>query len=551
MGLAIELERKVLIENNKLAACQIVLQLLVVGFVGYNVFQSSMWNVRYDPVGSVSFWVTSGDTYALQVEEDKKSAICTDNAQFNYDDGYGYIYDNYECVELDSMERYKKMPEDLFIRTLIEEDFRGVFSATHEEGKDCALSCEAKYAEGDCKQLHPAFEDTARPSGESGKKNMFGDCLCECHAQTDFWPLGVEGLGVAFMHSATANIAPGESEEAHSTAEEGGIYTIVYDSAGNEVLEFAPGESVSIPVKKFLEIIDLKLDDTELEAAVPNLLAAPARKKPIARITGVEINVDISYHNPTDNGNKHKDKGYVAYITCKGRAKWNSQQEVSYGATPPGPDQTGLTRSRYMYNLSMKFRTQGKFSRYAPEALMGVVAILVIYIKIPKMIVGAIAEYCLGNISLLYQTAIRQKVDAETVFAGVIARGLVTAAVFDHLILPKDEGGNLVYSNDDEPTISSKRLEHLILDMLKSGGRINDMHEASKVRSMLAIEMKGNNRRKFLDVALNSDLSTLRNVADNFDSKRKSIPVGERMFKEGSKKRATVTNIVIPDFDFD
>ena len=37
--------------------------------------------------------------------------------------------------------------------------------------------------------------------------------------------------------------------------------------------------------------------------------------------------------------------------------------------------------------------------------------------------------------------------------------------------------------------------------MLKSGGRINDLKEAAKVRSMLAVEMDGNNRRKFLDVA--------------------------------------------------
>ena len=54
---------------------------------------------------------------------------------------------------------------------------------------------------------------------------------------------------------------------------------------------------------------------------------------------------------------------------------------------------------------------------------------------------------------------------------------------------------------DDEPTVTSKRLEDLILDMLKSGGRINDQKEAAKVRSMLAVEMDGNNRRKFLDVA--------------------------------------------------
>ena len=84
-----------------------------------------------------------------------------------------------------------------------------------------------------------------------------------------------------------------------------------------------------------------------------------------------------------------------------------------------------------------------------------------------------------------------------------------------------------------EPTVESKQLEHLILQMLKSGGRIDSPAEAAKVRSLLAIEMGGNTRRKFIDVALNSDLATLRSVADNFNSDRKPSLCGD---SDGKKK---------------
>ena len=128
------------------------------------------------------------------------------------------------------------------------------------------------------------------------------------------------------------------------------------------------------------------------------------------------------------------------------------------------------------------------------------------------------------------------------------ARGLLAAAVFDNLILPKDdEGGNLQFGKDEEPTITSKRLEHLILEMLQSGGRVNTMADAAKVRSLLAIEMDGNTRRKFIDVALNNDLADLRNVADNFNSDRKA-PIMEKTFKEKHKRKSAV---YIADFDFD
>ena len=69
--------------------------------------------------------------------------------------------------------------------------------------------------------------------------------------------------------------------------------------------------------------------------------------------------------------------------------------------------------------------------------------------------------------------------------------------------------------------------------------------KAKKVFGLLASEMDKNSdaeltRREFIDVALNSDLSTLRSVADNFNDERKA-PLCERMFKIGVKKASQVT----------
>ena len=212
---------------------------------------------------------------------------------------------------------------------------------------------------------------------------------------------------------------------------------------------------------------------------------------------------------------------------------------------PPGPDGEGLSRSRYMYNLSFEFYTKGSYSYQDFAAIVGFSAILAVYIAIPSKFVGFLAEYCLGNLSQLYKNGIRQQISAESVYAGMTARGLMYTVLFDHLILPKDAEGGDKFLTGEEPKIKGQRLEDLILHMFKSGGRIDTPEEAKKVFGLLASEMDKNSdaeltRREFIDCALNSDLSSLRSVADNFDDDRKA-PLCERMFKIGVKKVSQVT----------
>ena len=127
---------------------------------------------------------------------------------------------------------------------------------------------------------------------------------------------------------------------------------------------FEPGAPVRVPVKDYLEISGLTMD-TPLTTTVPNVLPAPAQQFPIARVTGMDFQVTISYHNKYDKGNMHyssdPEKENVAYIRAVGEVRWNSQQRLDFGETPPGPDGTGLYRSRYMYNTSFKFIAVGSY----------------------------------------------------------------------------------------------------------------------------------------------------------------------------------------------
>jgi len=572
--MGVELPRKVIINNWKLEALYYALTLLVVVFVGHSMYTSRAWRSTTIPMGSYTYWVEAYNEYEAAKASDLASPMCKtfeagEPSPFTHwyyarkDDTTPvishdvYEYDNFMCRELDSVERYLKTPSAAYVRTMIEEIFVG--AVTTPVTTTCTDACAATYKNVSvCEKMHPSLKGL--PTGTAEKKNNFGDCICECKSSTDFFPVGVPGLVLAISHQAKVDYAALGIEEEVTSSDK--MYTGLMMNVEEKTEDndfgvkqwFLPGKTIRLPIKDLLEIAGVDLDktvDTEEEAAVKDKnFATVGAKYPSARVTGAQFKIEISYHNKNDRSNFHPDKGceessededpscgFVAYVTVSGEQKWNSQQRMDYGSTPPGPDGAGLSRSRYMYNLSFEFFTKGSYSYQDSSMLVAALGILVIYIGMPSKLVGALAEYGLGNLSVLYKAGIRQQISAESVFAGITARGLMYSAVFDHLLLPKDaEGGNVAGFGEGEsvePTVESKQLEHLILQMLKSGGRIDSPAEAAKVRSLLAIEMGGNTRRKFIDVALNSDLATLRSVADNFNSDRKPALCGDL---EGKKK---------------
>ena len=175
--MTLTLERTVVIENNKLGYCLNFLQLLVLVFVCYNIYSSAAFDARVVPLGTVSYWVVAKDGYTDQVAKDEASPICMNNAQFNYDDG-DFDYDDYQCRELDSMERYKKLPGNLFLRTMVEERHIGVLKAKPDTGKSCSQACADLHKSGSspCADLHPAF-DALRHVAESGRPAAERSCV--------------------------------------------------------------------------------------------------------------------------------------------------------------------------------------------------------------------------------------------------------------------------------------------------------------------------------------------------------------------------------------
>ena len=65
--LSIQLPRKVVIQNNKLGCCQIVLQLLVLCGVCYMLYNARAWQTQITPRGTLSYWVEAGEAYDTQV----------------------------------------------------------------------------------------------------------------------------------------------------------------------------------------------------------------------------------------------------------------------------------------------------------------------------------------------------------------------------------------------------------------------------------------------------------------------------------------------------
>ena len=86
--------------------------------------------------------------------------------------------------------------------------------------------------------------------------------------------------------------------------------------------------------------------------------------------------------------------------------------------------------------------------------------------------------------------------------------------------------------HQEEPLISTERLDELLKDMLQDAGIITHDKDVQRVRSALARRMQDNSRRSFVNLALNNELAKLVQVEEYYDTERKPMSFLEHIFTE-------------------
>lgn len=151
----------------------------------------------------------------------------------------------------------------------------------------------------------------------------------------------------------------------------------------------------------------------------------------------------------------------------------------------------------------------------------GLLAVIVVYLGMPLQLVGMLAQYGLGYLSVVYKEAIRSKLHFESVFAGTLARSLAMRQAYGQML------------DGSKGPMSKQVLDGHIKEMFKCGeGQTTIVDSDAEVASVRRILTKACEtvmmdrvqkgvtppaydklyERDFVDVAINADISTLRTV---------------------------------------
>eukprot|EP00429_Kryptoperidinium_foliaceum_P055262 CAMPEP_0176082204 /NCGR_PEP_ID=MMETSP0120_2-20121206/41119_1 /TAXON_ID=160619 /ORGANISM="Kryptoperidinium foliaceum, Strain CCMP 1326" /LENGTH=458 /DNA_ID=CAMNT_0017415971 /DNA_START=328 /DNA_END=1704 /DNA_ORIENTATION=- len=372
-----------------------------------------------------------------------------------------------ECIDIPDGEQVSKLGTNIFVATAIQDQVK-----TRASGAT------------DCSTLKVACED---------RGGTFAAARCECtedhqglvshaedthvhlnHGYIVSWPSGSKYRG---QDKAQAQVKHSSSEPWTTVdGEPGKMVTVIRDHRGQpcKVGADTPGgakdtwyqsdvsaDGLAVTLRELLSCAEVSLDAPE-----PTLASGLATEEgqPRARIAGMNIHLDFSYHNAEDSG--HIVDGFdgtVCVLTVSTDPRWNSATQMAYSAIPDARTGAGAYRSRKAYGISFTFQAKGSFSKFDAQNLVTVFVNALVILALPAAIVQFLALNGLGALSKVYKRAQAQVLSISRQFSGLTARMLAGAAAFE----------TLCAENDDKATIHGplflQRLEAAFHKQLNNG----------------------------------------------------------------------------------
>eukprot|EP00429_Kryptoperidinium_foliaceum_P038888 CAMPEP_0176164606 /NCGR_PEP_ID=MMETSP0120_2-20121206/84203_1 /TAXON_ID=160619 /ORGANISM="Kryptoperidinium foliaceum, Strain CCMP 1326" /LENGTH=419 /DNA_ID=CAMNT_0017502139 /DNA_START=153 /DNA_END=1413 /DNA_ORIENTATION=- len=333
-----------------------------------------------------------------------------------------------ECIDIPDGEQVSKLGTNIFVATAIQDQVK-----TRASGAT------------DCSTLKVACED---------RGGTFAAARCECtedhqglvsHAEDTHVHLTMGTSSRGRAAASTAGQDKAQAQVKHSSSEP---WTTVDGEPGKmvTVIRDHRGQPCKVPE--------------------PTLASGLATEEgqPRARIAGMNIHLDFSYHNAEDSG--HIVDGFdgtVCVLTVSTDPRWNSATQMAYSAIPDARTGAGAYRSRKAYGISFTFQAKGSFSKFDAQNLVTVFVNALVILALPAAIVQFLALNGLGALSKVYKRAQAQVLSISRQFSGLTARMLAGAAAFE----------TLCAENDDKATIHGplflQRLEAAFHKQLNNG----------------------------------------------------------------------------------
>ena len=189
--------------------------------------------------------------------------------------------------------------------------------------------------------------------------------------------------------------------------------------------------------------------------------------KPLLRLTGAEVVLDISYWDPiyiSENIAKVSfalEDAVISKIKVKANVDWTSMQVTSYGAPIYGSENAGAAETRFRYYYGIRFVFQdgqsGMFGYLILPALVSILAVVTVYFGMVGWFMKKLLTAALGDTTRHYKRfqgdTFHIDRDAQQVAP---TRALVAMAAFKFLLQP------------GQRCLSLSRLEELFQELMRN-----------------------------------------------------------------------------------
>ena len=457
-------EKRTLIRDWRLALLYYALLGLVTAYVVTSLVNGKSYIMTEVPTGVASAWGSGGEEfYKLQKEWDTASEQCTNTAagsatgtgkyMFNY--SASYVYDNVKCGYFNADEMISKLPSGnvMFFATHAHQSLVARYKATEVVAADGTVTYTC---------LEAAMESNF---GEAAQQVVAGRCT---HLKENNYIIpGMEGSTMAFDHSYDTT-----SGEYSGTKPK--TYVQKKDSDVNEY-EFAPGQSVQLTMKQWLELAGVDLDKPfdqqpgNFEGTLEGLTGGgadysgtgtalnSAGKYPYPRLSGVRLNILVRYFNYDLHKKVHTEMGdddVYAIVTVSPVLGWFSKgQEITYRSNPTdltdpidaadgAPE--GYYQDMYKYGILFDIQQTGLVGALDPVFIILTLTSGLVLLGVAGTIVNLLAKFGLGDLSKTYKSFIQEECDIQLEAARYTAQSIVASRAFK--VADKDGEGQLDFA---------------------------------------------------------------------------------------------------------
>ena len=330
------------IRNVKVGIFNRFIQVLIIGFILFDLLFNELYLKIEIPTGYTTFWAESGNLSKVQNSKNFSEIPYCNNPNYNYAYDYDkWFYRDIECINLPYAEMYQKGENEFFF-------------LTHFTEYDINIK----------------------------KCNSSTNSICQDRKKKDYFTVGSEGMKFAFDHFYTTTF-----EEGSNLFEESGnnIDTYIKDKEGNELWHFEKGQTISFNVSQWLQLAGVDLDTfnegTPSSNPHEDVLNPEHAYK---RLSGIEIIIKVNYFN------------YAGYddSTCEinliPNEGWSSKGSQIYYHKYPNIsdiDDEYSYNDRYRYGIKFKFMTNGLMGEFNINSLISHLVSGIVLINLSTTIV--------------------------------------------------------------------------------------------------------------------------------------------------------------------